>query len=45
MDVLGTFRNALRMNGEAPFVTDEGNHILDLHLQAHRQRAAVWRWC
>ena len=22
----------LRMNGEAPFVTDEGNHILDLHL-------------
>ena len=32
MDVLG--RNAtLRMNGDAPFVTDEGNHILDLHLQ------------
>ncbi|MGR3758605.1 ribose-5-phosphate isomerase RpiA [Roseobacteraceae bacterium NS-SX3] len=31
MDVLG--RNAtLRMNGDAPFVTDEGNHILDLHL-------------
>jgi ribose 5-phosphate isomerase A len=21
------------MNGEAPFVTDEGNHILDLHLK------------
>jgi ribose 5-phosphate isomerase A len=21
------------MNGEAPFVTDEGNHIIDLHLQ------------
>ena len=32
MDVLG--RNAtLRMNGDAPFVTDEGNHILDLHLE------------
>ena len=31
MDVLG--RNAtLRMNGDAPFVTDEGNYILDLHL-------------
>jgi len=32
MDVLGT-TTSLRMNGEAPFVTDEGNHILDLHLQ------------
>ena len=32
MDVLG--RSAtLRMNGERPFITDEGNHILDLHLQ------------
>ncbi|MRU15864.1 ribose-5-phosphate isomerase RpiA [Roseovarius sp. A21] len=31
MDVLG--RDAtLRMNGERPFVTDEGNYILDLHL-------------
>jgi ribose 5-phosphate isomerase A len=31
MDVLG--RSAtLRMNGQAPYVTDEGNHILDLHL-------------
>ena len=31
MDVLG--RNAtLRMNGEVPFITDEGNYILDLHL-------------
>ena len=31
MDVLG--RNVtLRMNGSRPFVTDEGNHILDLHL-------------
>lgn len=32
MDVLGTAAT-LRMNGEAPTVTDEGNHILDLHLQ------------
>lgn len=32
MDVLGR-NSTLRMNGEAPFVTDEGNHILDLHLQ------------
>ena len=32
MDVLG--RNAtLRMNGDSPFMTDEGNHILDLHLK------------
>ena len=32
MDVLG--RSAtLRMNGDRPFVTDEGNRILDLHLQ------------
>lgn len=31
VDVLG--RDAsLRMNGERPFVTDEGNYILDLHL-------------
>ncbi|WP_111733106.1 ribose-5-phosphate isomerase RpiA [Roseovarius amoyensis] len=31
MDVLG--RDAsLRMNGDHPFVTDEGNYILDLHL-------------
>ena len=31
MDVLG--RNvSLRMNGDVPFITDEGNHILDLHL-------------
>lgn len=31
MDVLG--RDAsLRMNGDHPYVTDEGNHILDLHL-------------
>ena len=31
MDVLG--RDAtLRMNGGSPFVTDEGNYILDLHL-------------
>jgi len=31
MDVLGR-NSSLRMNGETPFVTDEGNHILDLHL-------------
>ncbi|MEX0285332.1 MAG: ribose-5-phosphate isomerase RpiA [Paracoccaceae bacterium] len=31
MDVLGRAAS-LRMNGAAPFVTDEGNHILDLHL-------------
>ncbi|MDV4145966.1 MULTISPECIES: ribose-5-phosphate isomerase RpiA [Shimia] len=32
MDVLGR-NSTLRMNGESPFVTDEGNHILDLHLK------------
>ncbi len=31
MDVLGR-TTSLRMNGDAPYVTDEGNHILDLHL-------------
>ena len=31
MDVLGR-DVTLRMNGDKPFVTDEGNHILDLHL-------------
>ena len=31
LDVLGRSAS-LRMNGEAPFYTDEGNHILDLHL-------------
>jgi len=32
LDVLG--RDAtLRMNADAPFVTDEGNHIIDLHLR------------
>lgn len=31
MDVLGR-NSTLRMTGAAPFVTDEGNHILDLHL-------------
>ena len=31
MDVLGR-KVSLRMNGEAPYYTDEGNHILDLHL-------------
>lgn len=31
MDVLGR-KTTLRMNGEAPYVTDEGNYIVDLHL-------------
>lgn len=31
MDVLGR-EASLRMNGDVPFFTDEGNHILDLHL-------------
>ena len=31
MDVLGR-KTSLRMNGQAPFITDEGNHIMDLHL-------------
>jgi len=31
MDVMGT-QAALRMNGTVPFVTDEGNHILDFAL-------------
>lgn len=31
LDVMGR-KTSLRMNGDAPYVTDEGNHILDLHL-------------
>jgi len=31
MDVMGR-QTTLRMNGERPFFSDEGNHILDLHL-------------
>lgn len=31
LDVLGR-TTSLRMNGDAPYHTDEGNHILDLHL-------------
>ena len=31
MDVMGR-QSTLRMNGPAPFVSDEGNYILDLHL-------------
>ena len=31
MDVLGR-TTSLRMNGEVAYVTDEGNHIIDLHL-------------
>jgi ribose 5-phosphate isomerase A len=30
---LGERDITLRMNGDAPFVTDEGNHIFDLHLE------------
>jgi ribose 5-phosphate isomerase A len=32
VDVLGR-ETTLRMNGDTPYVTDEGNHILDLHLK------------
>jgi ribose 5-phosphate isomerase A len=32
MDVLGRSAS-LRMNGKVPFITDEGNYILDLHLK------------
>ena len=32
MDVLGR-TTSLRMNGDHPYVTDEGNHIIDLHLK------------
>lgn len=32
LDVMGR-RSSLRMTGERPFVTDEGNYILDLHLE------------
>ena len=32
MDVLGR-QATLRMNGARPFITDEGNYILDLHLK------------
>lgn len=32
LDVLGR-DTTLRMNGEAPFVTDEGNFIVDMHLK------------
>lgn len=31
LDVLGD-SSTIRMNGDAPYVTDEGNYILDLHL-------------
>jgi ribose 5-phosphate isomerase A len=31
LDVLGR-STTLRMNGDRPYVTDEGNHIIDLHL-------------
>ena len=32
MDVLGR-TSSIRLNGDAPFVTDEGNYIIDLHLK------------
>lgn len=32
MDVMGR-NSTLRMNGDAPFVSDEGNYLLDLHLK------------
>lgn len=32
MDVMGR-QTSLRMNGTAPYITDEGNYILDLHLK------------
>lgn len=32
LDVMGR-ETTLRMNGDVPFVTDEGNYILDLHLK------------
>jgi len=32
LDVMGR-ETSLRMNGDAPFVTDEGNYIVDLHLK------------
>jgi len=31
MDVLGR-TTSLRLNGQKPFITDEGNYIVDLHL-------------
>lgn len=42
MDVLGR-DSALRMNGDVPFVTDEGNYILDLHLNriGHARQLAM----
>lgn len=42
MDVLGR-DTALRMNGDVPFVTDEGNYILDLHLNriGHARQLAM----
>ena len=32
LDVMGTSAS-LRLNGDAPYITDEGNYILDLHLK------------
>jgi ribose 5-phosphate isomerase A len=43
MDVMGT-EATLRMNGTAPFITDEGNHILDLALGRIGNAPAACRW-
>lgn len=40
LDVLGR-TTSLRMAGDVPFVTDEGNHVLDLHLQRIAQPRQV----
>ncbi len=40
LDVMGQ-KTTLRMNGDRPFVTDEGNYILDLHLHRIGNRAAA----
>ena len=32
LDVMGS-QTALRMNGDTPYITDEGNYIIDLHLK------------
>ncbi|MGR3468623.1 MAG: ribose-5-phosphate isomerase RpiA [Shimia sp.] len=40
LDVLGQ-ATSLRLNGDAPFVTDEGNYILDLHVKRIGSARAV----
>lgn len=41
MDVLGR-ETSLRMAGGAPLVTDEGHHIVDLHLNRIENPRALW---